>query len=293
MRSRTLSPAGIAAIVLGLLAAALSAQAPAENPTFEVASVKQNKSGENRVMIQMQPGGRLNATNVTLRQLIRFAYGIQDFQMIGGPDWIDSEHFDVIGKAEGDPQPSLPGTQGPVQKMMAALLKDRFKLATHNETREQPTYALVLARGDGKLGAGLMQSTTDCAALVRNRANQPPPPIGPGQRPMCGIMIGPGRMGGGGFPLSQLAMTLSQTVRRPVVDKTGLSGMWDFELTFAPDLQQGPPGSPPALLNGGPVDPNAPSIFTAVQEQLGLKLDSQRGFVDVTVIDSASLPTPD
>lgn len=275
----------------------LQAQAPA--PAFEVASIKPNKSNDGRIMLGMQPGGRFTATNATLRLLVRQAYGLQDFQIVGGPTWLDGDHFDIVAKAEGDIQPTLPGTTGPLQLMLRALLVERFKLVAHSETRDLPIYALVLARTDGKLGPSLAKSTTDCAAMAAARGRGgvppalPPGPLAPGQRPMCGIMIGPGKMGGGGFPLSQLANTLGQMVQRTVVDRTGLTGIYDFDLTWTPDqVQQGTGGGPP-LINGAPIDPNGPSIYTAVQEQLGLKLDSQRGPVDVVVIDSVAQPTPD
>src|SRR4051812_23771372 len=152
-----------AAAVVALLAggAALAAQAPQEPPpggwAFEVATIKPNNSGDGRVMMQMQPG-QLRATNVTLRLLIRNAYQLQDSQITGGPGWISSDHFDLIAKMPDGfkkppaPPPAAGGPPTPVQLMMRALLADRFKLATHNDTRDSPIYALVVARSDGKLG---------------------------------------------------------------------------------------------------------------------------------------------
>jgi len=271
-------------------------QAPsADTPAFEVASVKPNKSGDGRVMIGMQPGGRFTATNVPLRMLIRNAYQLQDAQLVGGPDWIASDRFDIMAKAEGDPPPTPPGTAGPIQLMLRTLLADRFKLVVHNETRELPIYALVLARSDGRLGPQLRPAAVDCAAMAAARGRGGPPPAlpQPGERPTCGMRIGPGQMAGGGFPLSQFATTLSQFVQRGVVDRTGLTGNFDLDLTWTPDFQGrgGPP--PPGAPDLPPIDPNGPSIFTAVQEQLGLKLDSQKGPVDVLVIDRVEQPTPD
>lgn len=264
-------------------------------PAFEVASVKPNKSGDGRVMLGIQPGGRFTATNVPLRMLIRNAYLLQDSQLVGGPDWITSERFDIVAKAEGNPAPTQPGTAGPIQLMMRTLLAERFKLTVHQDKRELPIYALVLARSDGRLGPQLRPSTVDCAAMfaARGRSGGPPlAPPAPGERPICGMRIGPGQMAGGGFPLSQLTTTLSQFVQRIVVDRTGLTGNFDLDLTWTPDqMPQGPPppGAPPLP----PIDPNGPSIFTALQEQLGLKLDSQRGPVDVLVIDHVEQPSPD
>jgi uncharacterized protein (TIGR03435 family) len=288
-----LATAGLAAVVQ----LQAQTQTQAAGPTFEVASVKPNKSGDGRVMIGMQPGGRFTTTNVPLRGLIRQAYQLQDFQIVDGPDWINTERFDILAKAEGDVPPSPPGTVGPMQLMLRNLLAERFKLAAHADKREMPIYAMVLARSDGKLGPQLRPSTVDCAAMFgRGRGGPPQAAPAPGERPLCGMRIGPGTMAGGGFPISQFATTLSQFVQRIVVDRTGLTGNYDLDLKWTPDrsLQAGPggpppPGAPPLP----PVDPDGPSIFTAVQEQLGLKLDAQRGRVDVLVIDSVDRPAPD
>jgi uncharacterized protein (TIGR03435 family) len=264
--------------------------------SFEVASVKPNKSGDGRVMLGIQPGGRFTATNVPLRGLIRQAYALQDFQIVGAPDWINNERFDIVAKAEGEVARGLPGTVGPMQVMIQNLLAERFKLVAHQENREMPIYALVMARSDGRLGSQLKPSTIDCAAMARGRQGQqppgPPPMPAPGQRMQCGLRIGPGTMSMGGFPVGEFARTLSQFVQRVVVDRTGLTGAYDLDLTWTPDQRpQGPPppGAPPLP----PIDPDGPSIFTAVQEQLGLKLDAQRGPVEVLVIDSVDRPTPD
>jgi uncharacterized protein (TIGR03435 family) len=296
------------------------ADAPAQpQPQFEVASIKPNKSGDGRMMMGVQPGGRLNAINVTLKMLIRNAYQVQDFQIVGGEKWINDDRFDVIAKAEdGDTENPFRATNtgepSRGQLMMRSLLAERFKLAVHDETREMPIYALVLAHNDGKLGPQIQKSSVDCQAMSRSRgpgagsgtgpgagpgagpgpadgkAMQGPP--GPGDRMPCGIRVGPGNMSVGGVPLSQFAASLGMWVGRIVVDKTGLTGNYDFNLTWTPDqMPQRPPGmggpEPP------PIDPNGPSIYTAVQEQLGLKLDSQKGPVTVLVIDHAEHPVED
>src|SRR5262245_20660948 len=273
-------------------------------PQFEVASVKQNRSGENRVMIGVQPGGRFTATNVTLRMLIRNAYQPQDFQITGGPSWLADDHFDIVAKAEagdgmGDPFRADPnGQPSRGQLMIRALLADRFKLVVHNESKEMPIYALVVARSDGKLGPQLKTSTVDCAALraaARGRGPLPPPPDPSGRGaapPPCGIRIGPGNLAVGGSPMERVANSLSMFAGRIVFDKTGLTGNYDFTLTWTPDqVANRPPGAPPGPDGAPPIDPNGPSLFTAVQEQLGLKLDSQRGPVTLLVIDRAEHPT--
>jgi uncharacterized protein (TIGR03435 family) len=276
--------------------AAQASQAPAAAPTFEVASIKANNSGDGRVMMQNQPG-RFIATNITLRLMIRNAYQLQDFQITGGPGWIASDHFDINAKIPDefrDLPPARPGNgPGPLQQMLRSLLVERFKLTTHMETKDSPIYALVLARSDGKLGPNLKKSETDCEAAFaagRRRGGPMPPPPGPpqpGDTIPCGIRIGMGNMTVGGVPLSQVANSLAMFAGRVVLDRSGLTGNYDFSMTWTPDqMPQRPPGGPDLP----PIDPNGPSLFTAVQEQLGLKLDSQRGPVEVLVIDRAEKP---
>jgi bla regulator protein blaR1 len=272
-------------------------QAPvASGLAFEVASVKPNKSGDQRQSIQTPPGGRFIATNLPLRNLIAFAYRIEPgtaFRLVGGPDWIRSERFDIIAKADGNLPPFTPsGPPEPLLVMVRTLLAERFKLAVHHETRDLPIYALVVARTDGKLGPKLRPAAVDCEAAMRARGGLPASPPAPGERPTCGARIGPGQMIAGGVPMAQFVSPLSQFVQRTVIDRTGLTGAFDFDLSWTPDqLPQGPPppGAPPLP----PIDPNGPSIFTALQEQIGLKLDAQRGPVDVVVIDGVERPTED
>ena len=290
--------------VLALSAAAalasLHAQAPADKPKFEVASVRPNTADDGKIMIGIQPGGRFNAVNVPLWDLIRQAYAVQRTQIVGAPDWTETARYDIVAKAETEIMPAPPGSgPGPMNFMMQDLLEDRFKLKTHRETRELPVYALMLARTDGKLGAGLRPSTVDCAAMRgRGRGGrgmapggppQGPPP--PGERPVCGMRFAPNQLAAGGMPLSQLTQVLSQITQRNVVDRTGLEGGFDLDLTFTPDRM--PPGPPPPGVPIPSIDPNGPSLFTALQEQLGLKLESTRAPVEVIVIDHVERPTPD
>jgi uncharacterized protein (TIGR03435 family) len=257
---------------------------------FEVASVKANTSGDGPTRIALQPGGRITAENMSLRNLVRFAFQVQDLQLVGGPDWLEKERFDILAKAEHDIVPSPPGTTGPGQLMLRSLLADRFKLTIHQEKRELSVYALVLARSDGRLGPQLRQSTTDCVAIMAAERGRGFP--APARDVQCGMRVSPGNVLGGGFPLSQLVTTLSQFVRRTVVDRTGLKGDFDIDLKWTPDQMPAgppPPGAPPLP----PIDPNGPSIFTALQEQLGLKLESSKDAVDVLVIDHIEAPAPD
>ena len=258
---------------------------------FEVASVKPNNSAGRNVRLQIQPGGRFTATNVSLREIIRAAYQVQPFQIVGGPGWMNSDRFDIVAKAESDfPQTPPGGPPGPLQLMLRSLLAERFNLTARTESRDMPIYELVLAREDGRLGEGLQPSAVDCAGGRQGPGRGAAPPA-PGERPNCGMRIGPGVLSAGGMPLSQFANGLAPMVERVVIDRTGLSGNFDLDLEWTPDQQlaQGPFGGPDLP----PVDPNGPSIFTAVQEQLGLKLESGRGPVDVLVIDSVEQPTPD
>ena len=257
---------------------------------FEVASVKPNTSGDGRVMLAMPPTGRVTATNVPVRLLLQQAYQVQPFQIVGAPNWTASDRFDIVAKAPDGAPPEQ------YRPMMRNLLADRFKLKAHMETSEMPLYALVVARADGKLGSNLSPAKTDCDAARGRRAGGPPPaPPQPGQPIECGFMIGIGTMNAGGMAMADLARSLSGFVNRFVIDKTGLSGKYDFQLTYTPE-GRGLPGVPVAPPIGADVpaaDPNGASIFTALQEQLGLKLDSQKGPVDVLVIDSIEQPTAD
>jgi uncharacterized protein (TIGR03435 family) len=248
---------------------------------------------------------------MALGMLIRMAYGIQDFQVVGGPSWLYDDRFDVLGKRPETATPAA-NPQQQFNLMMQSLLADRFKLRTHTETRELPIYALVLARRDGKLGPQLRPSTADCTALARGRGDGPPPGAGPapgggqpraggagftmepGQRPTCGMVGGRGTFMGGGMQLSQLTTRLSQELGRVIVDKTGLTGRFDVDLKYTPEGNPArsdlPPG-PPGVGDTRPADPDAPTVFAAVEEQLGLKLEAQRGPVEVLVIDNAETPT--
>jgi uncharacterized protein (TIGR03435 family) len=303
------APVGVGA----LQAPHLRLQAPpaaSDKLTFEVASIKPNRSGDGRVEIFGEPGGRFTATNITPAVLIRQAYRLRgapfagsgsDSLIAGAPAWVYSDRFDIVAKAD---------TKAPANQMSAmvrSLLAERFKLQAHLESREQLVYALVLARNDGQLGPRFRQSAVDCATLAAARGRGPtldggsgggargasgsqgPAPLAPGERPPCGLRIGPGNMIGGGVMLAQLTNTLSPFVQRIVLDRTGLNGGFDIDLRWTPDVRGrgASPEGPPTI------DPDTPSIFTAVQEQLGLRLESTTGQVDVLVIDHVEPPAED
>jgi uncharacterized protein (TIGR03435 family) len=291
----------IASFAVAAAAMPAAQQGGDKPPQFEVASIKPNNSGDGRIMMGMQPGGRFTASNVTLIQLIRNAYQLQPNQIVGGADWMTNDHYDIAAKAEdgsvtGPPPP--PGQPGPVQLMLRALLAERFKLVAHSEEREMPIFALVLNKPDGKLGSQLTKSDVDCSTVAgrggpgRGAGAPPPPgPPQPGQVLPCSIRMGFGNMIVGSSSMAQIANSLSQFAGRMVVDKTGLPGAYDMTLNWTPDtIPQRPAGAPEALVNGVPIDPNGPSLFTAVVEQLGLRLDSQKAPIKVLVIDKAEKP---
>jgi uncharacterized protein (TIGR03435 family) len=294
-------------ILLAVLLAdmAIGAQQPvptsanASPARFEVASIKRNRSGSGFVTFGVQPE-RLSLTNISVRQLIVRAYQVQAFQVVGGPAWVFSDGFDVIAKAESGAQPAQ------MNAMLQTLLAERFKLKVYRETRPSEVLRLVKARPDGKLGENLKPSSAECQAMGRaggpGRSGPPEGRIGgpiggPAvPPPACRMMIGPGRLEVMGQSMASLAATLASQLGRPVIDETGVTGAYDFTLTFMPDsagrgVAPGvlPPGAPPIP----PIDPNAPVLPTALQEQLGLKLESTKGPVEFIVIDSIEQPTED
>jgi uncharacterized protein (TIGR03435 family) len=259
-----------------------SAQTPSP-PTFEVSSVKPN-APRNGIRGHSFPGDRFVATNVPLRDLIVVAYGeagqpLPDAQLTGGPSWIDSNRFDVSAKVGGD------GTNSVARKqlMLRALLAERFKLVVHIETRNLPVYALVLARKGGALGPQLRRADIDCEALLASQ---------PGRRERCILYALPsGKLMLRGQTMSALANAFTSLLDRVVIDRTRLAGGFDADADFNPD---GLPG----MMQLSRDDPNGlgndlPSFFTAIQDQLGLKLESTRGPVNVFVIDRVEQPTPD
>ena len=248
-------------------------------PSFDAASVKFNRSGATGVgatTLIFQPDGRFRAVNGPLWRLIaeayRSNYQLRRFEIEGIPPAMENDRFDVDAVPRGTPSFTEQ------RQMLQRLLADRFKLKVHRETRDLPVYALVKARADGRLGERLEPSDVDCAKV---RAGAPPPASQPGQPPSCMMIFGQGRLVSYGMTVTQLAeMGLSRHVLRPVIDRTGLTGGYTWTLEWAPD------DSPSA--NG-----DLPSLMTALVEQLGLKLESTRGPVEVIVIDHVERPTPD
>jgi bla regulator protein blaR1 len=296
-------------VAVGMLTSArLFAQvvAPAANaPTFEVASVKLNNSGPGRMGGRGGPG-RIDMTNMPLRRLIRQAYDIHETQIVGGPDWLDSQGFDINATFSGDPAPERR------RLLMQTLLRDRFKLTFHAEKRDMPIYALIKARSDGRLGDGLKR-TPEGACLPRGAAipgaqastpGPPPPapsPFDPNAEARCGsIIFGPGRLLAHGVPIDMLVNSLGNlpaitAFNRIVQDHTGLEGTYDFDFKFANEFAgRGGPFIPPPGAGAVAATPgDEPALFTALQEQLGLKLDPRRANVEVLVVDSVEKPEAD
>jgi len=264
----------VAIVGVGILVPAIErVRAQGERARFDVASIKPNMSGEGRSRTSGRENG-FTATNTSPWFLIITAFNLKEFQLTGGPSWIRSERFDVNGR--------VPEGQKYTRAMLQTLLEDRFKLVTHRETREESIYALVVARPNGRLGPQIKPTATlDCAA--RREANPSGPPVSP-----CRFNSSLGDTGGKmsvvGQPIDALAAMLGNIgLGRQVVDRTSLTGKYDFELQWSSD--NGRPAS------DAPGDP--PGVFTALQEQLGLKLESGRGPVEFVVIDSIDRPSPD
>ena len=259
--------------------------------SFEVASVKRNTTLANNSLLRMLPGGRVTVSNFAVRQLMIFAWQLAPFQATGGPAWVDSDGYDIQAKLDGEYVPVAPGSGqvDPLQMAMRNLLADRFKLKTHRETREMDIYALVLAKPGGAPGPKLIQSPKDCAAqAAAARGVFPPPQQGPPPalgKEYCGVFGSNGRMRFGGLNTTIMAQSFTPRAGRMVVDRTGLTGSWDFELTFTPQARGAGPD--------GAADSNLPDFFTAIQEQLGLKLESTKGPVELVVIDSVERPVDD
>jgi len=267
---------------------------------FEVASIKPNREGGNRVMIGLRPGGRFNAEGVSVKMLITFAYGIRDYQLTGLPSWADSDRYNISAKPEGagpetPPDPSkIPSeaemkTQGEkTRAMVANMLEERFGLKIHRETKELPVYALVV----GKNGPKLLDAKEGNPDILDfgGRGRGPGPDDVKQVRRGEGMRMGRGQFAGQEVTAATLATQLSTILGRNVIDKTGLTGKYDVKLSWTPDESQ------PAMLkdptNAAASTPDSgPSIFTAIQEQLGLKLDSQKGPVEIVVVDHIEKPT--
>ncbi len=245
---------------------------------FDVASIRRNTSGDTggSGLAAPQPGGRYVGIGVTLRRLVEDAY---EERVIGGPEWADADRFDVNARADGDPSPAQ------IRRMLRPLLAERFKLAVRAETREMPVYLLTLARAELRPDDTMRPSGAACAAEARTffpAASNGPPPCGD-------FRLGAGSLGARAMTMAGLARVLSGQTGRPVLDRTGRGdAAFDLELEWSSGVGLAPP--PPDAAGAGDLRPDGLSLFTALQEQLGLRLDPARGPVPVIVIDSAEPP---
>lgn len=276
----------------------------ADAPVFDAVSVRPSEA--NTPTSGRGTPGRFTGSNLSVRRMIRQAYDIHDSQIVGGPDWLSSQGYDIAATA-GDRPPDQ------MRLMMQTLLRDRFRLAFHAETRDLPVFALVVARSDRQLGPGLRRTSEgECppagAGRTAPRAGGPPPPapspFDPDARLGCGQMIfGPGRLLAHGVPIDMLTRSLANlpaitSFNRVVQNQTALDGTYDFDLkwTNEPGPGRGAPAggpgpSPVPIPSPSPGD--EPALVTALQEQLGLRLDARQARVDVMVIDAVEPPTPD
>jgi len=262
-----------------------TAAVPAQNASdakveFEVASIKRNASGDRGNSMRSMPDGTEVMVNSPIRSFIGAAYLSESGQYVGLPDWAQNERYDVTVK------PPAGATRDQERQMWRALFAERMKLVAHDETTEQPIYNLVLARTDGRLGPKLKPSAHDClaeSAAARQRTGPPPPLTTDADfLDSCGMRMGAGRIISGGITIQNFIFSLRGLAGRVVRDKTGLTGFYQMDFTYAE----------PTQANGGPGDPgDAPSVFTALQEQLGLKLEPDKMPLQFVVIDHIERPT--
>jgi uncharacterized protein (TIGR03435 family) len=268
MRDRRFASAAAAFVAV---AYGLHAQSPAPRPAFEafeVASIKPADPDSKGRFIRMQSADRFVARNHALKTLIAAAYNLSPRAVSGGPDWVDSEHYDILAKTPGEVRPNLEEQM----KMLRKLLADRFQLDFRREIRELPIYALTLARNGSKL-----RPTT----VSPDAAPEGPPPLIFVLSPEGASL--PGRSATTG----ELASVIQRAaLDRPVLDRTGLTGRYDFDLQWLPDETQF--GGAGAWKSD---DAARPDLFTAIQQQLGLRLEATRGPVETLVIRHAEKPS--
>jgi uncharacterized protein (TIGR03435 family) len=263
-------------LLAAFLCLALASDVPtsAQGPAFDAVSIKVNRSGGSRSQFRGTLSG-ISVTNNTLLDIIRNVWNVNRLQIVGGPSWIGEDRFDIEAKASGK------ANRDELVAMAKTMLAERFNLAVHQEMRPIPVYALVLARSDGRLGPTLRRSLASCD--TRNPPApgaplpEPPPPLGGVDLPACGTNTGRGMLRAAGIELEAFTRNMAGAAGRIIVDRTGLTGSFDMVLRFNADAND--------------VSSDLPSLFAAVQEQLGLKLDPQTAPAEVLVIDRVEKPT--
>ena len=258
-----------------LVAAVAGAQT---GPSFDVATVKLNRDDSAGPRIGNEGGGRWQMIKLPIRSLLLSAYPADTSEIVGMPGWVATDTYDVVGKSAENT------TREQQEAMLRTLLADRFKFKGRLEALERPIYSLVVARRDGRLGPQIRKYDGDCAAFgaAYSRGQRLEMPVPTNGATPCGMTFGGSRILAGGISLKMLAANITQAAGRVVVDKTGLTGVYEFTLNY----NQNPSAASDA---GG----DTVSIFTALQEQLGLKLEPDRGPVRVLVVDHIERPTPD
>jgi uncharacterized protein (TIGR03435 family) len=265
----------------GNAAVSFQTQQPVPHPTFEVASIRPHTNGDNRAYVQAFQG-RLAMANFSLKQLILFAYNVTNNQVSGVQAWMNSEHFDVQATTESTA--TVKQLEGP---MLQALLEDRFQLKVHRASVERPVYLLTTEKGGLK-----MQLSREGSCTAYSMDSLPPLPAPNAPRSVyCDFprFTGDGvnwTLDGAGVSMEKLASTLSRTgLDRPVVDKTGLVGGFDLHLKWTADVPED------TTRSGAKPDPTGLSIFTALKEQLGLKLEAAKAPIEILVIDHVEQPS--
>lgn len=264
-------------VIASVLLVALGSVAVGAQAQFEVASIRPSTRTQPAPLSTYTSPDRLARAGFTLLDLVRYAFERSGFDVEGGPDWVSSARFDVTAKAE------MAVTAAEMRSMTRRLLEDRFALKTHTEMRNIDVFAIVVARSGGTIGSQLKRSSLDCAPFITGAKPISESPVDESGGSLCRALTVAGGtvawMTFRGAPLAQLAQRLQGMVRRPVFDRTGLTGAFDFDLKFTPD---------PAAAQRA----DFPSLTAALEEQLGLKLEPRRESIEVMVIDDAQPPTP-
>lgn len=297
-----------------------AASAPAPEFVYDVASIKPSKPGA----MDSRWGSRSDAftgENITVMSLLTSAYAIDNKNQFSGvPDWLNSERYDVQAKMDpsvADALKKLPPDQRALarQRMLQALLADRFGLKIHRETKQLPMYVLEVAKGGPKLKPTAWPPSPSAGAPnapgapgAKDSKPPPPPPLPParkGSPPAANLVGGRGSMwstshgqatiAANGGSVAQLSDLLSRMLGRPVVDKTGLTGEYDYTLQWTAEVQSSntvaAANPTPAAMAPAPLADSGPTIFAAIQQQLGLKLESIKGPVEIIVIDHVNRPS--
>ncbi len=242
-------------------------------PAFEVASLKRNTSLSENGGGGPRPGGRYRLTNMPTRSIIAVAWNIPTGRVLGGPSWLVTDRFDLDATMKEN------ATQDELRAMLQTLLRDRFKLGAHVEKRDLPVYQLTQARPGAPFGPGLERAAFDCNNLAARKAEAAAATAARPGRMLCGFTVDAGTLDGGSTTMETLAQILTPQAGRPVLDRTGLAGSYNVLLKWTPSLGTDTPTA------------DAVSIFTAVQEQLGLRLESGTAPLDVVVIDRIERPS--